>query len=525
MLLFNGRIYGMEDDPAPRDWLAIDGGRIIETGHKDSRPAPYSVAVHLDLGGRTIIPGLIDAHIHFDRFAFSLLRVDCSQPSLAQCLEAVESAARQQPAGTWILGHGWNQNIWERYGTAADLDAVAPEHPVYLTAQSLHASWANSLALQHAGITATLRDPPGGVIQRLANGRPSGIMFEGAVQLIESQIPAPSDADRARALLMGQEALWEFGITGIHDFDGPECFRALQSLRRQGTLGLRVVKHVLVEEMPAMLELGLQSGFGDDWLRIGHIKVFADGALGTRTAAMMAPYDGEPENTGQATHDSETLFELFKRGARRGLAFAVHAIGDRANHEVLDAYQQLRLFESEDGLPHARHRIEHLQLLHPADLARPAHLGIVASMQPIHATSDMVMAERYWGDRCEQAYAWSSVAQAGAVLAFGSDAPVESANPFWGLHAAATRRRQDGSPGQAGWIAAQRLSLTQALRAYTYGPAFAAGCEARLGRLAPGYLADLVALEVDPFTCDPMALAELKPCGTMVAGEWKMRRF
>jgi predicted amidohydrolase YtcJ len=245
-----------------------------------------------------------------------------------------------------------------------------------------------------------------------------------------------------------------------------------------------------------------------------------DGALGPRTAAMFQPYLNESGNRGVLNLDGEELFELGRQAADVGLGMTVHAIGDRANHEVLNAYQQLRTYETEKGLPHLRHRIEHVQLLHPDDAARLAQLNVVASMQPIHATSDMLMADKYWGERSALAYAWRTQLDAGAHLAFGSDAPVESPNPFWGIHAAVTRRRADGSPNPDGWHPEQRLTMQEAVEGFTTGAAYAAYAENRLGKLARGYLADLIVLDKDLFTCDPEEVKDLRSSATMVGGDW-----
>jgi predicted amidohydrolase YtcJ len=267
-------------------------------------------------------------------------------------------------------------------------------------------------------------------------------------------------------------------------------------------------------------ELGLRTGFGNDWLWIGSVKAFMDGALGPRTAAMFQPYLNEPQNLGILNMDGEELFEQARQAADVGLAMTVHAIGDRANHEVLDAYEQLRNYETEKGLPHLRHRIEHVQVLHADDVARLAQLNVIASMQPIHAPSDMLMADRYWGERSALAYAWRTQLNHGAALAFGSDAPVESPNPFWGMHAAVTRRRADGSPSTDGWYPEQKLTLAEALSAYTIGAAYAANVDHRLGRLSPGYLADLIVLEEDIFECEPDVLLNTESYATMIGGEW-----
>jgi predicted amidohydrolase YtcJ len=310
------------------------------------------------------------------------------------------------------------------------------------------------------------------------------------------------------------------GLTGIHDFDRRDSFMALQHLRAQGRLKLRVSKNLPVDSLDHASEVGLRTGFGDDWLWIGSVKAFMDGALGPHTAAMFQPYLNEPENRGILNMDGEELFEHCRKAADVGLSMTVHAIGDLANHEVLNAYQHLRAYETEKGLPHLRHRVEHVQVLHPDDAPRFAELNVIASMQPIHAPSDMFVADRFWGERSALAYAWRTQLKYGAHLAFGSDAPVESPNPFFGLHAAVTRRRPDGSPSAEGWYPEQKLTLAEALSAYTFGAAYAANAEHRLGRLSKGYLADLIVLEQDIFRVDPDDLLTMNADATMINGDW-----
>ncbi len=315
------------------------------------------------------------------------------------------------------------------------------------------------------------------------------------------------------------------GLTGVHDFDRRECFAALQLLHSAGELKLRVVKSIPLEDLPHAAGLGLRTGFGDDMLRVGPVKAFMDGALGPQTAAMLEPYEGTADERGILMMGAGELFEHARLAAENGLSMAVHAIGDRANRETLDAYERLRAYERDHlGSPDLRHRIEHVQLLHPADAGRLAALNVIASMQPLHATSDMFTADRHWGERAGLSYALRTQLEAGACLAFGSDAPVELPNPFLGLHAAVTRRRADGSPGEEGWYPEQRLSVMEALRGFTTGAAYAAGMEGRLGKLAPGYLADLIVLDKDPFACDPHDLQFILPTRTMVGGEWVFGR-
>ena len=295
---------------------------------------------------------------------------------------------------------------------------------------------------------------------------------------------------------------------------------ALQILDNSQRLKLRVTKSVPLELLPHAFALGLRTGFGSQHLRIGSVKVFMDGALGPRTAAMLKPYLNDPENLGILNMDGEQFFEYGRQAADAGLSMTGHAIGDRAMHEILNGFEQLRAYEAQRGLPGLRHRIEHVQIVHKDDALRLGKLGIIASMQPIHATSDMFAAEKYWGERVNLAYSWRTQLEAGAVLAFGSDAPVEAPNPFLGLHAAVTRRRQDGAPNPQGWHPEQRLSMPEALAGYTTGAAYAAGLENQLGRLSPGYFADLIVLEDDPFTCQVDNLLTMQASATMLGGEW-----
>jgi predicted amidohydrolase YtcJ len=526
-ILYNARIYTLDDSRPVAAALAVRDGKILAIAEDfvslQMLDGPHEL---LDLGGRVLIPGLTDAHIHLEHYALGLQKVDCETSTLEECLHRVAERARTTPPGEWILGHGWNQNNWGgAFPSANQLDPITPHHPVYLTAKSLHAGWANTAALKLAGITAHTPDPVSGQIGRNADGTPNGMLFESAMQLVGEAIPAPSVEQVAEAICSAMPGLWQVGITSVHDFDRSRCFAALQRLHANGQLNLRVVKSIPLDDLPHAAALGLRSGFGDDWLRLGAVKLFADGALGPRTAAMLQPYEGEPENRGMLMLDAEEIFEHGKLAVENGFPLAIHAIGDRANHEVLNALEQLRKLEHNVTTQHAtritlRHRIEHVQLIHPDDASRLAQLGVIASMQPIHATSDMEMADRHWGERAALSYAWKTQLDVGASLAFGSDAPVESPNPWWGLHAAVTRRRQDGTPGPDGWYPEQRLTVADALRGFTVGAAYAAGLENRLGKLASGFLADLLVLDTDPFTCDPETIKNIRPLATMVGGEW-----
>ena len=504
--------------------MAISRGKITAAG-TDAEVLPLANinTTIQDLEGRTVLPGLTDAHIHLQLYAQLIHKIDCEVDSLESCLERVRERVNVSSPDEWILGHGWNQNVWERYGNAADLDFLTPSNPVYLTAKSLHAGWANSAALNLAHISADTPDPAGGEIQRDEHGTPTGILFENAMELISNCIPDPAQSQLETMILDAQEDLWRFGLTSIHDFDRWPCYLSFQTLRDRGKLGLRVCKNIRYEDLEFAINAELHTGDGDPWLKIGNVKVFTDGALGTQTAALLDPYEGHSENRGILILDSEELLEKGIHAAHYGMGMAIHAIGDRANREALNAIESLRRYERTNQLPLQRHRIEHLQLLHPDDQSRPSQLSVIASMQPIHAISDMTMAELYWGMRNRYAFAWKSQLASGTMLAFGSDAPVETPNPFIGLYAAVTRQRLDHSPGPEGWYPEERLTLQEALLAYTRGPAYAAGMEGELGVLFPGALADLIVLAVDPYQLETTSLAEVLPVATMVDGVWRFR--
>ncbi len=432
--------------------------------------------------------------------------------------------ARQTPPGEWILGHGWTQHSWqEGFGNANLLDAVSPNNPVYLTAKSLHAGWCNNLALQQMGATADTPDPAGGRFGRDEKGTPDGILFESAMACIQDALPPQTVQRTAEAIQKAQMQLWQFGITGVHDFDGVRCFQALQQLQKANRLKLRVTKSIPVEQLTNTTELGLQTGFGDDFLRIGSVKLFADGALGPRTGAMLQAYENEPDNFGMLLLDQEEIFEYGMQAAASGLSLAIHAIGDRANHEVINGLERLREYETTRHFPHLRHRIEHVQITHPDDIKRIGQLGIVASMQPVHLSSDWRAADRCWGKRGENAFAMRDLLNAGTALAFGSDAPVESPNPFWGLHTAITRTSADKQP-ENGWFPNQKITLEEALCGFTAGAAYIAGMESCQGRIMPGYLADFVMLSHNLFTATASELYATLPLATMINGEWVWQR-
>ncbi len=531
-IVYNADVHTFAPEQARVSALAIRGEQIVAWGSDDEMRRLAGPDTQQDnLEGRVVLPGLVDAHIHWEHTAkahFSANLMDI--PSLAETLAALADFAGTSK-DEWLLGGGWLQDLWpdveNRFPTAADLDAVTGARPAYLRAKSGHAAWVNSAALQVAGITRETPDPPGGRVGRAADGSPDGVLYEWpAMRLVAERIPPVSPERLAEMMLVVQEQAWRYGLTGLHDYDNPSCLVALQLLRERGQLGLRVVKQINEPYIEHAHALGLRSGFGDDWLRLGALKIFADGALGPRTAAMLAPYDGEPENLGVVVTEKARIYDLVSRASALGLPATIHAIGDRAMRDVLDVFEQVRAEEAAAGIPRVvrRHRIEHVQVIHPDDLPRLAALDIIASMQPIHAISDWRLAERYWGERAAYSYQWRAQLAAGARLVFGSDAPIDPFDTRKGLYAALTRTDLTGQPG-GGWYPEACISLLEALAAYTTGPAYAAGMEAHAGRLAPGYLADLTVLDRDPFAVDASALLDMAFVGTLVGGTWRHRAF
>jgi predicted amidohydrolase YtcJ len=522
LVLYNGNIHTMDAAMPRAQAIAVAGNRVLALGSDAEVQALLSSKGRaVDLMGHTVVPGFTDSHVHFMSYGFSLREIDLAQvPTLEEALARVAARAETVPTGQWLTGRGWDHSLWAggAFPTRQDLDAVAPEHPVWLRRKCGHAGWANTRALELAGVTAETPDPPGGAIDRdRETGQPTGILKERAMDLMFRLFDEPPVDEAADAIETGMINAHQQGLVGIHTMEGAVAFRAFQRLRASGELKMRVLMQIPEDNLDAAIQAGLESGFGDERLRIGGVKLFSDGALGARTAFMLEPFEGEPGNCGIAVSSAEHLKKVVSKASQAGIAAFVHAIGDRANREALDAVEASR---QTGESPHLRHRIEHTQVLHPDDLPRLAKLGVIASMQPIHATQDMLLADALWGARAAGAYAWRSLLEAGAVLAFGSDSPVEDLNVMKGIHAAVTRRRADGSPGPDGWYPEQRLTVAEAVYAYTAGAAYASGEEAIKGTLSPGKLADLAVLFQDIFAIDPMDILETKVIATMFDGEF-----
>jgi predicted amidohydrolase YtcJ len=527
LLLLNGDIHTMDATTPHVTALAIDrsSGRILAAGDDaEIRTLAGPLSDTINLGGRTVLPGFIDAHTHLAYYAEARLNVDLRHiPSEDAAVERVRERAAKLPAGTWIYGQSWDMNEWpsQRFPTRASLDAVAPEHPVMLLSHDLHSAWVNSIALRLANITADTPDPAGGRIDRDGDGEPTGMLFEGPATALVERVAAPIDDDQL--LMELRHVLAELrarGVTGVHNIEDAHSLHLMQRLHAEGALQPRILLYIQRDTLPEAVRLGIEAGFGDDWLRFAGVKLFMDGALGSHTAAMLDPYEGLPNNRGLLALDEPEVIETARMAAEGSIGLAIHAIGDRAVHVALNGIEAtLRQAKTADsGAPAKRFRLEHVQLAAPDDLKRMARLGVVGSVQPFHAVIDRFSAERYWGARHKRSYAYQTMRQLGIPLALGSDVPVDTADPLRILYAAIVRR-DDAHPEQAPWLPDQALTLQEALQAYTMGAAYAGGQEAHQGSLIPGKLADLVALAENPFTLPAERLAGAEVAATLVGGK------
>jgi len=521
-LYFNGII---DSEVSRATAMAVADGKIAAIGSDAEILSLEKPGCHkINLAGKTVWPGLIDAHLHFEMYAQSLAQVKCETHTINECLELVRAKSKITSPGEWIIGQGWNQNVWGRFGTALELDAVSGDFPVFLSDKSIHAAWVNSAALDIARIDKTTPDPQGGEIQRDSEGNPTGILFENAVNLVEKLIPPISFSTRLKYMREAQKSLHSLGLTGIHDFDRMECFYALQELHKSGELTLRVTKGIPIDQLDHAIAIGLQSGFGDAHLHMGSVKLFADGALGPQSAAMLLPYEGTTDKFGTLLLHADDVFELGMKATSHGWSLAIHAIGDKATNEVLNGLAMVRQFEISSEIPQKNHRIEHLQLLHPDNFSKARDTGVIASMQPIHILSDMDTADKHWGKRARGAYAFASLLHSGTKLIFGSDAPVESPNPFLGIGAAVTRKRQNDESRQDGWYPAERISVNQAKTAYTEMPALISGYQNHFGRLEVNMAADFIVLRKDPVKIDSSEIYSLLPEMVVVDGNCVFER-
>lgn len=497
--------------------LIDDEGRVKQLlSRRDKRPR--EVDFQFDGKGRTLIPGFFDAHGHVMDMGFGALTLNLSDTkTLAEALAKIAQYAADNPSRQWIIGNGWNQEVWglDRFPTAAELDAAVPDRPVYLSRVDGHAVWVNGAAMKVAGVSAASKSPSGGTIVKIG-GKPSGVFVDTAVDLFDDVIPAPKPVERDLALGKAQDILLANGVTSIADMG--TTMQDWQSFRRAGDKGqlkIRIVSYAGgIDNMIAIAGPAPSPWLYDDHLKLAGVKLYIDGALGSRGALLKQPYADKPGESGLAMLTSAQLKNKMSRAAMDGFQTAVHAIGDKANDEILSAIEELQATYTGDR----RWRVEHAQIIDPVDISRFAASGTIASMQPVHQTSDRLMAEARLGPgRLRGAYAWKSLLDSGAKLAFGTDVPVESSNPFPGLAAAMTREDAAGQPF-GGWMPAERLNREQAWRAYTYGAAYAAFAEDRLGSLEPGKRADFLIIDQDLLLSTPAQIRNMQVLQTWVAG-------
>jgi len=509
-LFHGGRVLVGGDVSA--EALVAREGRVAAVGTAADLRREHPDAERVDLRGGLMTPGWHDAHVHFTWWAIQMDQIDLRDAlKLDAALARIEAYAARLPAGAWVLGGRFDKNRWGRWPTAVELDRVTAGRPAALRSRDGHSRWLNSAALRLAGIDARTAVPAGGAIERDAAGAPTGILKENANHLCDAVVPPPTLDETYAAIELGQREAHRRGITAIEDLESATAFAAFQRRRDNGDLRIRVAMGIPHANLDAALALGLRTGLGDEWLRVGHLKIFTDGALGSQTAALEEPYAGS-DDRGLLTIEPDRLNADVARAGAAGIAVAIHAIGDRAVHVALDAIEPTR-----KPRPELRQRVEHVQLVRREDIARFGALGVVASMQPIHATSDRDLADRYWGaERVTRAYPWRHIADRGGRLAFGSDAPVEPIDPLLGIHAAVARKR----PGDADrWHPDQALELGVAIAGYTSGAAYAMGAERERGTLAVGMRCDativardLAAIPVDEWPTVPVS-------GTVVGGE------
>lgn len=498
-----------------------DDGKVEAVGTREMLKARAEGADVVDGGGAVMLPGLIDAHGHVMGLGQMALEVDLTGTrSLDEALDKVKAYAEANPDAKWIRGRGWNQEMWGlgRFPTAEELDRAVADRPVWLSRVDGHAGWANSKAIVLARVTAKTKAPAGGEIIRDDSGKPTGVFVDAAESLIARHVPAPTEAEQEAALEAALKSMASVGLTGVHDAGIDQKTWALyRRFGEEGRLTTRIYAMIggVDKDFNALSKAGPQDKLYDGRLSLRAVKLYSDGALGSRGAALLEPYADAPESKGLAFHSDPAIANMISKAIAKGYQVNVHAIGDAANRQVLNAFGRILPYTGQ-GL---RHRIEHAQVLKPEDIKKLTELGLIASMQPTHATSDWQMAEKRLGEeRLGGAYAWKTVLKSGGKLAFGSDFPVESPNPFYGLHAAVTRQTQDGEP-EGGWLPEQKVSLIEAFYAFTLGAAYAGHQEGQVGSLSSGKWADFILVDKDIFSAPPEDIWKTRVLETWVAGE------
>jgi predicted amidohydrolase YtcJ len=522
LAIVNARIWTGDDAQPWAQALVIDGTTLALVGtDEDARKANAEQVV--DAGGRLIVPGFTDAHVHFREGGFGLASVQLRDARTREDFVArIKAFAATVPAGTWITGGNWDHSLWGgELPTREWIDAATPDHPVWINRLDGHMSLANSVALKLAGVTRATKDVAGGAIVRDRKGEPTGVLKDNAMALVDAAVPAPSVEMKDRALLAAMKYVNEQGVTSVHNMGTWDDVDTFARAAKAKTLTTRVYAVTPLDQWEKLCDAvaaktyGGADGRGDEWLRVGGLKGFIDGSLGSHTAAFEEPFADAPSDRGLLVNPPEKMYEWISGADQAGLHVMVHAIGDRAIAMLLDIYERVA---KEDGARERRFRVEHTQHLREQDIPRFARLGVIASMQPYHVIDDGRWAEQFIGKRIATTYAFRSLLDNKARLAFGSDWFVAPATPLEGIYAAVTRRTLDDK-NPDGWVPAQKITVEEALRAYTVGGAYASFDESRKGTLSAGKLADLVIVDRDLFKIPPEEIRNAKVLTTVVGGK------
>jgi len=522
MLLVNARVYTLNEERPVAEAVAMAGDRILDVGNSSDLQARFDADTTIDLGGRAVYPGFVDAHGHIEGLGALSLNVNFEGTrSVAEILARISERIPALRPGQWLRGRGWDQNDWESkaFPTAQDLDSITGTRPAYLVRIDGHAAWVNTAAMRAGGITALTPDPPGGKIMRDGSGNPTGVFIDDAMNLVSRFIPAPTMDERTAAFRLALDTCARYGLTEVHDMGvDSDAVKIYRGLRDEGELPIRVYGAL---EPGRLWEVAQQSGPDtsdrDGMLTFRAVKFLADGALGSRGAALLEPYSDDPPNRGLTMISHDELKTEAQKAARAGFQVCVHSIGDRANTIVLDVFEEIAK-SSNYNMKQLRFRVEHAQVLAPSDIPRFQAIGVLPSMQPIHCTSDMYWAEDRLGPvRVRGAYAWRSLLETGVIIPGGSDFPVERPNPLLGFYAAISRQDESGWP-EGGWYPEQKMTREEALRAFTLWGATAAFQESRKGRIARGFWADLTVLDADIMTIEARKIPSVSTHMTIVGG-------
>lgn len=531
--VFYGGVVRTLDPENPRaEAVAVRQGAILAVGSTQDMLALAGPSSQLiDLGGRLCIPGFFDSHFHYYQWSLGRREMDfASVRSFGEAMNLLASRAQASAPGAWLSGYGFNESDWpeNRIPVREDLDKAGQGHPALIWRCDLHLAVASSEALQRAGVDENTPDPVDGIIERDGAGRPTGVLREGAINLVRNRLPDPPDDELEQAMLDGIHALHEMGVTAVHDvrlsgvqYESARTFRSWQTLRHKGLLALRCWAAIPGECLQLAVDLGLRTDFGDDRLRVGHVKYFLDGGMGARTGWVLDPYLDTGEH-GVCVFAPEELARQVRMAHENGLSVMVHAIGDRASREVVDMYEALYA-DAPTAAPALPHRVEHAQMIRPDDIARLAQLPVAVSAQPPNMVLDINMIDACMGELGRHTYPFRALDEAGVELMFSSDCPVCDPDPLVGIHAAVTRARADGSP-RGGWYPDQRLTVERAVRGYTSIPARVHGAQDRFGTIRPGLRADMAVLDRDIFEIDPMQIVETRVDMTVFDGDVVFRR-